>query len=267
MSRLREALGHPFWQAILLTAFAYAVFTVGIAYVPPLFGVPSAPVPQSVVVQYMLIALVGILIYVSGDEQRWQRFSEPIHTTLVDRDKRVLRAVLLVLVPLLVGFVVFDRVRPRVSAPIQLRSMHPAPPGQIAFRGRTMPLTRLENPLRTRGNLEEHYEVGRRVYVQNCVSCHGDRLDGGGHWAGAFSPAPASFTDPGTIAMLTESVIFWRIAKGGRGLPREGAPWNSAMPVWEDFLTEDEIWSVSIYLFEQTGRQPRAWEEEEETER
>ena len=62
----------------------------------------------------------------------------------------------------------------------------------------------------------------------------------------------------GTIAQLSESFVFWRIAKGGPGLPREGTPWNSAMPVWENFLSEDEIWSVIIYLYEQTGRQPRA---------
>jgi hypothetical protein len=30
---------------------------------------------------------------------------------------------------------------------------------------------------------------------------------------------------------LTESFVFWRIAKGGPGLPKEGAPWNSAMLV------------------------------------
>src|SRR2546425_10888421 len=63
--------------------------------------------------------------------------------------------------------------------------------------------------------------------------------------------------DNGTIGMLTESFVFWRIAKGGPGLPREGTPWNSAMPVWEEFLTEDEIWSVIIFLYDQTGLQPR----------
>jgi len=56
--------------------------------------------------------------------------------------------------------------------------------------------------------------------------------------------------------------VFWRIAKGGPGLPREGAPWNSAMPAWEDILTEEEIWAVIIFLYDQTGAQPRSWEEE-----
>ena len=55
--------------------------------------------------------------------------------------------------------------------------------------------------------------------------------------------------------------MFWRIAKGGPGLPKEGAPWNSAMPVWEDMLTAEEIWAVIIFLYEQTGFSPRTWEE------
>jgi mono/diheme cytochrome c family protein len=33
------------------------------------------------------------------------------------------------------------------------------------------------------------------------------------------------------------------------------------MPAWEDYLTEDEIWAVIIFLYEQTGWQPRTWEE------
>ena len=96
--------------------------------------------------------------------------------------------------------------------------------------------------------------------TQNCIACHGDHLDGQGHFAHGFSPSPANFSDNGTIAQLTESYVFWRIAKGGPGLPREGTPWNSAMPVWENYLTEDEIWSVVIFLYDQTGWQPRRWE-------
>jgi len=256
-SSLRRVLGHPFWQAILLLVLSYIVFKFGIAYLPPLFGVRSAPVPTSVIVQYMLTALVAVLIYVSDDEERWRRFKEPIHSLMVDRDKGWLRTGLLVVVPLLVGFATFQQTRPRVTAPISLRSIHPAPPNQITVRGKSMQLTGLENPLRTRGNLEDHIRTGRRVYYQNCLPCHGDLLDGKGHFGHGFSPTPLAFDDPGTIAQLSESFVLWRIAKGGPGLPKEGTPWNSAMPVWEDFLTEDEIWSVVIFLYQQSGFQPR----------
>jgi mono/diheme cytochrome c family protein len=197
---------------------------------------------------------------VSSDDARWRRFQEPIDATLVDRDKRWLRVALLVLVPLLVGFATYQRTRPRVDAPIQLRSIHPAPPSQITFRGKSVTLTGLENPLRHRGSMAEHLATGQRIYYQNCLACHGDLVDGKGHYAHGFSPAPLSFADNGTIAQLTESYVFWRIAKGGPGLPREGAPWSSAMPVWEDYLTEDEIWAVIIFIYDQSGWQPRRWE-------
>jgi mono/diheme cytochrome c family protein len=166
-----------------------------------------------------------------------------------------------VAVPLLVGFATYDRVRPRVQAPPQLRSVHPAPPSQITFQGRTLQLSGLENPLRGAGDRAGHLRTGERVYHQNCMVCHGDALDGGGHFAHGFNPLPLSFRDAGTIAQLTESFVFWRIAKGGPGLPREGAPWNSAMPAWEDLLTEEEIWSVILYMYEQSGWTPRTWEE------
>lgn len=55
--------------------------------------------------------------------------------------------------------------------------------------------------------------------------------------------------------------MFWRIAKGGIGLPAEGGPWASAMPAWEDFLSEDDIWNVILFLYDYTDQKPRAQEE------
>ena len=48
MTWLRELLRHPFWQAVLLLVAAWVVFRYGLVFLPPLLGVRSAPVPQSV---------------------------------------------------------------------------------------------------------------------------------------------------------------------------------------------------------------------------
>ena len=32
------------------------------------------------------------------------------------------------------------------------------------------------------------------------------------------------------------------------------------MPKWEDFLTEHQIWTVVLFLYDQTGWKPRPWE-------
>jgi len=261
-----RGLKHPFWQAAALLVGAWLLFQFGIAYLPPLLGIESAPVPASVVLEFMVIALVGVLLYVSADEKRWRQFKQPIHSVAVDPERKMARLALMVGLPLLVGFLTYRQVSASVRAPAALRSVHPAPPNQIDFRGTTLRLAGLENPLRSRGDMAAHLETGRTVYIRNCMPCHGDRLDGGGHFAPAFSPVPADFTSNGTIAQLTESYVFWRIAKGGPGLPVEGTPWNSAMPPWEDVLTENEIWAVILFLYDQTGWTPRTWEEAGATE-
>jgi hypothetical protein len=255
-------LKEPFGQVVAILAVAFLLVVFGIPYLPPLLGMSSAPVPSSVAFQYMLTVLVGVLLWVSDNETRWAAFKRPLHRVMVEDRRKPVRTALLVLVPALVAFVAYGRVKPSLAAPPSFRAIHPAPPTSIAFQGRTIQITGLNNPLRSRGNLEQHYEEGRRVYYQNCLACHGDLLNGRGHYALGFNPEPADFQDVGTIAQLTESYVFWRIAKGGVGLPNEGGPWNSAMPAWENFLSEDEIWSVIVFLYQQSGKTPRTWEEE-----
>ncbi len=252
---MRQYLRHPFWQAALLLVLAYLAIVFVIPILPG-----SAIVPKSVVLQYMATVLVGVLIWVSDDEARWTTFKAPLHEVLIQPRLKVVRTGLLGAVTLIVGGLTYSQVKASVAAPPNLRSIHPAPPSQITFRGKAITLVGLENPLRKQGDMAAHVAAGHRIYYQNCVPCHGDHLDGQGHFAAGLNPLPANFQDNGTIAQLTESFVFWRIAKGGPGLPREGTPWNSAMPAWEEFLTEDEIWSVVLFLYEQTGWKPRTWE-------
>lgn len=258
---MKNHLRHPFWQAVAVLVVAYAVIRWAIPLVPPLFGISSAPVPQSVVIQYVLTVLVAVLIWVSDNEEKWKRFKEPIHALLVRPDLKLARTGLLIALPLLVAFVTYDSVRPQVAAPAALRSVHPANPTSIQVHDETLVLEGLENPFREEGREDEAYEMGLEVYYQNCMPCHGDYLDGGGHYAEGFNPLPLPLRGGGTIAQLTESYVFWRIAKGGAGLPREGQPWNSAMPAWEDFLTTEEMWAVTLFLYRQAGVSPRTWEE------
>ena len=153
--------------------------------------------------------------------------------------------------PLFVGFFTFQAFTPRMSPPAELRTIHPAPPDE--FVG-------LDNPLREdEENLDARLREGAEIYFKNCFFCHGDALDGQGHFAEGFNPRPADFTDQGTIAQMPESYIFWRIKTGGPGLPSESQPWNSAMPVWGDFLTDEDIWKVILFIYDGAGVEPRTW--------
>jgi DMSO reductase family type II enzyme heme b subunit len=243
--------GSKFLQAVLILVGAFLFFRFGI----------RPPAPWSVVKLYMTITTFAVLVYVSSNSDSWEAFLRPIRSTLADDSKRKLRVGLMVILPLLTGYYAYSSVAAEQGAPPELRAVHPAPPASMSFRGKTIDVQGLENPLRKDvANFKKYVAEGAAVYIRNCVYCHGDNLDGNGHFAPAFNPRPANFTDPGTIAMLQEGYLFWRIAKGGPGLPKESTPWNSVMPAWENRLSEEEIWKVILYLYDETGYQPRRWE-------
>jgi mono/diheme cytochrome c family protein len=247
-------------MSFLRSRFFQAVVILVIAWVLLRFGIRPAA-PWSVFTEYMAIVLLAVLVYVSSDSDSWRSFVRPIRSTLVDRDKRFVRLALIVVIPLLLGYYAYTQAAARPQAPAELRAVHPAPPASIQFRGKEINIQGIENPLRKdAAKFKEHVAAGEVVYIRNCMYCHGDNLDGQGHFAKGFNPPPANFQDPGTIAMLQEAYLFWRIAKGGPGLPRESTPWNSVMPTWEDRLTEEQIWQVIMYLYDATGQQPRRWE-------
>src|SRR5881392_513174 len=241
-------------QAVLILVIAFAFLRFGI----------KPPAPFSVLSLYMMVVLLSTLVYVSSDSDAWRAFLRPLRATLVDRDKQPLRLGLMIVVPLLLGYYAYTQAAAKPQAPPELRAVHPAPPASIQFRNKEFNISGAENPLRKdAAKFREHVSKGGEIYIRNCVYCHGDNLDGKGHFAPGFNPPPANFQDPGTIAMLQEAFLFWRIAKGGPGLPKESTPWNSVMPPWEDRLTEEQIWQVIIYLYEATGQQPRRWEASE----
>src|SRR5438309_9532147 len=250
-------------MTLFRSRFLQAAAVVVLAFCALRFGI-QPPVPWSVIKIYLFVVLAAVFIYVSSDSDSWRSFLAPIRSTLVDPDRRVLRGALMIVVPLLVGYYAYSQAAARPEAPPELRAVHPAPPASIQFRGKEFNISGAENPLRKdAAKLKEHAAKGGEIYIRNCMYCHGDNLDGKGHFAPGFNPPPANFQDPGTIAMLQEAYLFWRIAKGGPGLPKESTPWNSVMPPWEDRLTEEQIWQVIIYLYEATGQQPRRWEASE----
>jgi mono/diheme cytochrome c family protein len=241
-----------FVQAVLVLVIAFVVLRIGI----------QPPAPWSVLTLYMAIVLLAVLVFVSADSDSWREFMRPIRSTLVNPDRRYLRLGLLIAMPLLLGYYAYTQAAAKPQAPPELRAVHPAPPSSIQFRGNEIQITGLDNPLRkNQESFKKHTAAGGDIYIRNCMYCHGDNLDGKGHFAFGFDPPPANFQDPGTIAMLQEAYLFWRIAKGGPGLPKESTPWNSVMPAWEDRLTEEQIWQVILYLYDATGQQPRRWEE------
>ena len=253
-------LKHPLTLAVLVLGGLYVFFAF----------VLNPPLPASLLIQYMTICTVGVLLVVTFDNKTAAQFVAPLVSLFGSPRRKALRFVAFVAVVAGAGALTYQAVKPAIVSPVELRTVHPAPPSSLKAYGKTYNLLTLENPYRAEfdEDSDEYQEIvteGAGLYYENCVFCHGDMLDGAGHFAGAFTPRPINFQDVGTIAQLQEAFLFWRITKGGPGLPVEGTPWASAMPVWEDMLKEDEVWKIISFLYDYTGFEPRSWVLEEST--
>lgn len=247
-------------SGLLLWAVAW---WVGI-YILLRFGF-TAPIPSSVVSLYMGIVTLAILAYVSSSYERRDEISRPLVRFMTDARYRVLLGLTVVAIPALAAANVYVQMNVPLEPPLFSRTVHPASPSEITVHEKRLDLDGGENPFLAleRSNEAEyrrHVENGRRTYYRNCVFCHGDNLAGNGMFVHALDPIPTNFADKGTIANLRDTFLMWRISKGGPGMPEEGGPWDSAMPAWEKFLTEEEMWEAILFLYDFTAQKPRARE-------
>jgi mono/diheme cytochrome c family protein len=246
---------------LLLWALAW---WVGI-YVLLRFGF-TTPIPVSVIQIYMGIVSLAILAYLSSSQPRRDEVSQPLVRLMTEKRYTPLLVAAAIAIPALAAANVYVQMNVALEPPYFPRTIHPASPSEITVHDNRIAIDAGDNPFRQleTSNPEEfrkHVENGRRVYYQNCVFCHGDNMGGNGMFAHGLNPIPTNFADGDTIANLRETFLFWRAAKGGPGLPEEGGPWDSAMPAWEKFLKEDEIWDVVAFIYDFTGERPRAREE------
>ena len=275
-----------FWQGIFF--WAYILLYLKFRVYPP--------IPFSVRAMYGTVSLIAVFMWMSSNEEDWKKFKQPIMNVLDANTgfHKGLRTAYLIALPILLWGFSYSSFLPNLDEPVELRTVHPAPPASTKVHGKTFVLQTSQNPYRVNpeGKYDQEYSNARiveqamgrlmkpdanpwdpkaegylkyvreggEIFFQNCHFCHGDNLNGRGLHAFAFNPIPANFTDPGTIAQLQETFIFWRVSKGGIGLPNEGFPWASVMPPWEQHLTTDEIWKVILFEYWHTGYYPRTWD-------
>ncbi len=249
--RLNRLAWMAIWWVALYVALSYGI---------------DPPLPASIVGMFMGIITLALLAYLSADSEQLAGAGQALTAFMVERRYLVPLLIVLVALPALVALKIYSDATKPPQPPLSSRTIHPPPPATITFNGKTIDLVKADNPYRALQESDpdafaQHVENGHRIYFENCVYCHGDNMAGKGLFAQGFDPIPANFVDPTTIAMLQESYLFWRIAKGAPGLPQESTPWASAMPAWEKFLSEEEMWDVILFLYDFTGHKPRAKEE------
>ena len=210
-----------------------------------------APIPSSVITIYMGIVSLAILAYMSSSQERREEISRPLVRLMTEKRYTPLLAATVVALPALAAANVYVQMNVAHSASALLangasgiafrdhgsrqedrprRGREPLPASRDVESGR-VPQTRRE---RTPGLLSELRLLPRRQHVRQR------------HVRARAGPDPDQLPDD-TIPMLRETFLFWRISKGGPGLPEEGGPWDTAMPAWEKFLKEDEMWDAILF--------------------
>jgi len=247
-------------KPVLVVLIGYLLLKIGIPFLGSMKHPGTWPVvPTSVMKMYMFFLVAGVLLIYSFSEEGFNALAGPIISLYSDPSKTPIRYAVIVGIGLFGTYISYQYVKPTFEAPVELRSVHPAPPSSIKAFGKRFKLQGLKNPFRVedKAQFAKNVEEGGIVYYQNCFYCHGDRMLGKGPFFEGFNPLPANFVDVGTIAQLTESFVFWRISTGGPGLPSEGTPWISAMPVWHTLLSEEQVWKAILFIYEYTGHHPR----------
>jgi mono/diheme cytochrome c family protein len=80
--------------------------------------------------------------------------------------------------------------------------------------------------------------MGRKLFREYCVDCHGAKGDGKGPTADSLKRKPANLMSGPTKA-LADGEIYWRISKG-----------DDIMPSFEKTfpLTQDQRWQLVNYV-------------------
>lgn len=220
-------------------------------------------IPGSVVLLYMGFVLAGVVIHVTLTDNRIRRFRDFFVPVAGEAGSlKLQRHGLLLVIPFVLGWTVYDATRPSYAPPVEIFQRHPTAGDEVL--GRIKVPDWAASPARWSA---ETVAMGKAVYAANCAVCHGDKLDGLGPAAEGFRYPirPANFQDAGTIAQLTLPYVYWRLTVGGiqnqfnSAMPRWVAPADApnAATLHSYDLTPDEAWQVIVYLYKATGFEPR----------
>ena len=79
--------------------------------------------------------------------------------------------------------------------------------------------------------------LGKEVFVQNCLPCHGASGKGDGPASQALETRPGDLTNAQRMGSQTDGALFWKIGEG-----------KGPMPQWKDAITDEDRWRVINYV-------------------
>jgi len=86
-------------------------------------------------------------------------------------------------------------------------------------------------------------ELGKRLYRENCVPCHGVTGKGDGAGAKSLPVRPADHTDREAMKSRSDTFLHDVIAKGGSAMGL-----SPFMPAWGSILKDNEIQELVDYI-------------------
>lgn len=92
--------------------------------------------------------------------------------------------------------------------------------------------------------------LGQNVYAAQCAACHGQRLEGQPNWRerGADGRLPAPPHDASGHTWHHADEVLFRITKYGVAKAANLKNYESAMPAYEDRLSDEEIVAVLSWI-------------------
>ncbi len=117
-----------FWSMVVTLLVVYALVKWGVPAVSR--EITSLPFPLSVpgtlMFIYMTLTLVALFMLITFSDEYMAEFMGPVKKLLRGEYTNALRTVVLVVVPLIVGWQVYETVVPKVELPTSLRIQHPS---------------------------------------------------------------------------------------------------------------------------------------------
>jgi mono/diheme cytochrome c family protein len=125
MAKLRI---NRFWTIVATLLIVYSLVKWGIPAVSrEITTLPfPLPVPGALMFIYMTLTVVALFLFVTFSDSYMEEFLRPIKKLLRGEYTKAVRALVLVAVPLLVGWQVYEVTVPKVETPVALRIQHPS---------------------------------------------------------------------------------------------------------------------------------------------
>jgi mono/diheme cytochrome c family protein len=117
-----------FWSIVITLVVIYALIEWGVpAASRAITGLPfPLPVPGTLVFMFMVLTIVSLFLFVTFSDERLDEFMRPVKRLLAGGYGKLPRLAVLIAVPLIAGWQVYELRAPRIEVPSALRIQHPS---------------------------------------------------------------------------------------------------------------------------------------------